>query len=829
MSKRPEELMECFGKRMVFMDGGMGTLLQQKGLQGGERPECWNIERPQEIIDIHCAYLAAGCDVVTANTFGATHEHLGEVAQTCMQAGVRLALQATQQCGRGWVAADMGSLGRLLSPYGDLPFEDAVQQFREAFTAGLHAGADLLLIETMTDLLEAKAAVLAAREAMEETGRKVPLFCSLTFDEKGRLLTGADIRGAAAMLCGLGVDAIGLNCGNAPAALYENARELLRWSEAPVFVSPNASLPVVVNGRTTFPTSPADFAQDMQEMARMGVWGLGGCCGTTPEHIEALTRATGHMKPLPRHVEECCVISGRSKSIAMGARPLMIGERLNPTGKPRMKQALKENDIDFLLREAVAQADAGADVLDVNVGLPEVDEPRMLRQVIEAVQTVCELPLQIDTADVNALTAALRSYAGKPLINSVCGKQKVMDEVFPLAAQYGGTLVALLLDEQGIPETAEGRLTIARRIIAEAETYGIHKKELLFDALTMTVSTDEQAAQTTLETVRRLRVELGVKTVLGVSNVSFGLPQRPLLTAAFTAMAIGVGLNAAIMNPLDDVVRTLVDAAVAVSGRDTGFGHYLKAYAEAHVGMNVGKGERCNPAAADAGDARGEASAARQKKPEDACGEAIGKGLAKEAAKQAERLLAEGMNPLEVIERAVMPALGDVGDGYEAGRLFLPQLLQSAQAAQAAFEVIRARLPESSGQSGEKVILATVQGDVHDIGKNIVKVLLQNYGFQVIDLGKDVPPQAVVDAVHESGARIVGLSALMTTTVPAMEATIDLLRKEAPNVRTVVGGAVLTQEYAAQMGADGYGKDAMASVRFAQACSEKDTPPRKNT
>lgn len=810
MMKRGETLMSLWGKRFLYFDGAMGTLLQARGLKAGEEPERWNIARPQLVKEVHLAYLEAGCDIIASNTFGATRAHLGEDADALMTAGVKVAMEAVREAGHGWVAADISSLGRLLQPYGDMPFEEAVQQFREAAQAGLTAGADLVLIETMTDLLELKAAVLGAREAMEAVGLQVPLFCSAAFDGKRRLLTGADIRGTAAMLVGLGADAVGLNCGLGPKDLLEHTRELFRWCEKPVFISPNAGVPVVVSGITTFPTDAKDFAQEMVPVAELGVWGLGGCCGTTPAHLESMIRSTKGLNPLPRHGEEACVISGRSVSLAMGEKPLLIGERINPTGKPRMKQALREGDLDFLLREAVAQAEAGADALDVNVGLPGINEPEMLSKAVTAIQTVCELPLQIDSADAQAMEAALRVYAGKPIINSVSGKQEVLTQVLPLARKYGGALVVLLLDDNGIPDTAQGRLAIARRVIREAERWGIPRRELLFDALTLAASGGEGAPGVTLETLRLLREELGVKTVLGVSNVSFGLPQRPLLTAAFTAMAIGQGLSAAILNPLEPMVRAMMDAASAISGRDEGFARYLAAYG--------GQGDyvlTSQPREQEtAGNRTLESDGAAQSL--DPAAQAILQGLASQAAMLVRARLEEGSPPLGLVESCVMPGLAEAGNRYEQGGLFLPQLLQSAQAAQAAFEEIRRRLPREQADQGKKVVLATVQGDVHDIGKNIVKVLLQNYGYSVVDLGRDVPPQSVLEAVQSSHAKLVGLSALMTTTVPAMERTIALLKRETPDVRVMVGGAVLTQEYADQIGADGYGKDAMAAVRLAE-------------
>ena len=797
-------------KGFLYLDGGMGTMLQAAGLKGGEAPELWNLSHPEQVMDIHRKYLAAGCDIVTANTFGATRTHLGEQAAMCMQEGIAVAQKAVLEAGYGWVAADIGPLGRLLAPYGDMPFEEAIRQFHEAAAAALTAGADVLLIETMTDLLEIKAAVLGCKEAMAEKGQSVPLLCSVTFDDRGRLLTGADIPGTVAMLEGLRVDALGLNCGHEPKALMENIQALLSISHLPVFISPNASLPVVIHGVTTFPTSPEEFGADMQKIAELGVWGMGGCCGTTPAHIAALRQATSSMpliSPPSNAIEP--IISGRSLSLSVGKRPLMIGERLNPTGKPLMKQALRENDLDFLLREAIAQGEAGADVLDVNVGMPEIDEPAMLQATVSAIQTVSGLPLQLDTANPSALEPALRSYCGKPLINSVSGKQKVMDAVFPLAAKYGGMIVALTLDDSGIPDTVEGRLTVARRIITEAEKYGIPKSELLFDALTMPISTNEQAAQITLETVERLTAELGVKTVLGVSNVSFGLPQRPLLTSAFTTMAIGKGLSAAILNPLDETVRTLWDAAVMISGRGEGFSGYLAQYAE-KLPLSIGTEKSEKSASAE------KQNSPSSQSPENPAIGAIIHGLSGDAGQETRLLLKQGMTPMEIIEKIIMPALTLVGEQYEKGTLFLPQLLQSASAAQSAFDTLRAQMPENSSPADRRIILATVQGDVHDIGKNIVKVLLQNYGFAVTDLGKDVSPLAVLKAVEDTGATVVGLSALMTTTVPAMIETVSELKKTHPQVRIMVGGAVLTPEFAEQIGADGYGRDAMASVRLAQ-------------
>lgn len=793
------------GKRLMYFDGGMGTLLQAMGLSGGERPETWNLIYPDRIAQVHRRYLEAGCDIVTTNTFGATSAHLGEAAPSCMRAGVRIAREAVSRVGRGYVAADMGPSGRLLAPYGDLPFEAAVRLFQDAFAAAIDEGPDLLLIETMTDLAEVKACVLGAKQALRASGAELPLFVSLTFDERGRLLTGADIPGAIAMLEGLGVTAVGLNCGHEPSALMDNVRTLAACSSLPFFVQPNASLPLVIDGKTVFPTTPEDFARDMLPMVPLGAWALGGCCGTTPEHIARLVSATRGCPIVSRETSPRCVISGRTQSLSLDEGPLIIGERLNPTGKKRLKQALREGDMDAVMREAIAQTEAGAHALDVNVGLPELDEPACLTRVVQAVQSVCDVPLQLDTADPRALEAAMRVYIGRPLVNSVCGKQAVMDAVFPLVREYGGALVALTLDESGIPDTVQGRLDIAERIAQEAARYGIRSTDLLFDALTLTIATDAAAASVTLETVRELH-RRGYKTVLGVSNVSFGLPNRPAMTASFLSMALAAGLDAAILNPLDPVVCAAFWAGRALTGCDKGMEDYLQTMQRLPPLTSTAAA----PAFASAPAAQDGAEAG------DALFRAIRGGLAGDARLAAQALLDAGREPLSLIEGSVMPALTEVGARYERGELFLPQLLQSANAAQAAFEPIRQRLPAQTGEGAGRVVLATVHGDVHDIGKNIVKVLLLNYGFAVTDLGKNVPPLRVLEAVRDTGARLVGLSALMTTTVPAMRETIELLKKEAPGVTVVVGGAVLTQAYADQIGADHYAPDAMATVRVAQ-------------
>ena len=881
-------------QRLTYFDGGLGTALQAMGLQGGENPGNWNLTHPREVKSVHLGYLNAGSDLVAANTFAANPLHFPDSWETVLREGIRLAKEAVAEAGHGYVALDAGSVGRLIQPLGDLPFEQAVTLYRDMALVAVDAECDLLMAETMTDLREIKAAVLGYREALAKTGAALPVLVSMSFDVNGRLLTGSDIEGAAAMLCGMeGVDALGINCGREPGALLPNLRRLLNCAEGkPVFFMPNASVPTLVNGKTVFATQPEAFAADMVKAAAMGAQGLGGCCGTNDRYIAALVAATRGMPVLAPVAPDQddglapTAVSGVSQTVTLGGRPIVIGERLNPTGKKRMKLALRDGEIDYLLGEATAQLEAGADALDVNVGLPELDEVKLLPEVTGAVQGVAGAPLQLDSADPEALAAALRTYVGKPIINSVSGKKHVMEQVFPLARRYGGAVVALLLDEDGIPATVEGRLAIARRLIVEAARYGLKKRDLLFDALTLTVATDPDAARVTLETVRRLHDELRVKTVLGVSNVSFGLPRRGVLTSAFLSMAVEKGLSAAIINPLDEAVRGAFDGACAALGYDAGFERYLAAYGQtaegvpapaapavpndpaasaaalaareavrlageairrAEAALNVPPATADAPCACAACAAAAEAScsapgpASRQPQaaapeirpseareaatqpsaagqtPYDALFQSILRGLSKAAAECAEQAMAAGAPPLSVVENGVIPALSEVGARYERGVFFLPQLMQSANAAKQAIAAATARMPDAKPSADRTVLLATVHGDVHDIGKNIVATLLGSYGFGVIDLGRDVPPETVVAAARESGVRLVGLSALMTTTVPAMRATVELLRKELPSVRIMVGGAVLTQDLATELGADGYAADAMGAVRYAGA------------
>ena len=781
-------ILDKMKKGRIFFDGGMGSMLQARGLEPGEFPETWNLRHPDMIEAIHLEYLMAGADVISANTFGANGLKYKEetvCVETVITEAVRIAKSAIQKAGHGYVALDIGPTGSLLAPYGTLEFEACCNVYKEVVRAGVSAGADLILIETMGDSYELKAAVLAAKEESD-----LPVFATVTLDAHGKMLTGGDVESVTALLEGLGVDVIGLNCGLGPVQLLPFVKKMAEAASVPIMVSPNAGLPRDVRGNTVYDIDADEFSLAMEKIAGYASV-LGGCCGTTPEYIRKMIEVCGEI-PMPLvEKKNRTVITSYSRAVEFGNRPIIIGERINPTGKPRLKQALKERDMSYLFHLAVSQQESRADVLDVNVGLPGIDEPLVMTEAVRELQGVTDLPLQIDTSDIAALECAMRIYNGKPMVNSVNGDPKVMDAVFPLIKKYGGVVVALCLDENGIPDTAEGRIKIAHKIYARAEEFGIDKQDILVDALCMAVSSDKNAAQTTLETVRKIREE-GGKTILGISNVSFGLPARERLNAAFFMMALQEGLSAGIVNPNSEAMMTVYDSFLVLSARDANCEKYIDTYAKKTDIM---------PGMVEA-----EESALRK---------CVCKGFVKEAACSAKTLLSS-KTPMEIIDQELIPALDEVGKRFEAGTLYLPQLLMSAEAAKSAFAVIKEHMKtfEWEQKKGETVILASVKGDIHDIGKNIVKVLLENYGFEVIDLGRDVPPEKIVDAVVKEHAKAVGLSALMTTTVPAMEETIRLLKRTAPSVKVAVGGAVLTKEYADSIGADAYCKDAMATVNY---------------
>ena len=794
------KITEFIKENTLFLDGGMGTLLQKEGLAPGELPERWNLSHPDIIRGVHLAYFKAGSHVVATNTFGANIlKYSADELDAIVCAAVKNARDAQKAANAHhptWVALDIGPTGKMLKPYGDLAFEDAVRIFAETVKLGVKYGVDLILIETMADTYEAKAAVLAAKEQST-----LPVFVSCAFGADGKLLTGADASAAVALFEGLGADAIGANCSEGPDKLAHVIEKFLSYASVPVLFKPNAGLPKSENGTTVYDLSAEEFSAKIAALVKKGVRAVGGCCGTTPAYIEALVKAARDISPLPLSEKNLTSVSSYTHAVHFGDEPILIGERINPTGKPRFKEALRARDMDYILREGLSEEEKGVHILDVNVGLPEIDECEMLSSAVTALQAVTDLPLQIDTADALAMENALRIYNGKPMLNSVNGKQESLDAILPLAKKYGALTVALTLDENGIPETAEARVAIARRILEEGKKYGLSAKDFIFDPLALTVSADAHAAVETLRAVEMIRRELGCHVSLGVSNVSFGLPARDMINGTFFAMALSRGLSAAIMNPHSAEMMKIYHTYRTLAGLDQNCAEYI-AFAE--------------EAAPSDGKAAPVSDSMNLK-------DAIVKGLGDLAASLTQARISAGDAPLTLVENDIIPALNAVGEGFEKKTVYLPGLLIAAEAAKRAFEEVKTVLKGAKPTKGT-VVLATVKGDIHDIGKNIVKLLLENYGFAVVDLGKDVAADTVVDAVKRTRAALVGLSALMTTTVPAMEECIRRLRSECPSVRVMVGGAVLTQEYADAIGADFYAPDAMAGVRYAETLENSRIP-----
>lgn len=808
---------ELFGKKIILCDGAMGTMMQKYGLKAGELPELLNFSQPEIIREIHEAYYQAGSDFVSTNTFGCNRlkfkdseytaaQIIGQAVKIAKDAAGNAMERASVQGNpfkEKFVALDIGAIGKLMEPVGDLSFDMAYDIFKELVVAGAEAGADFVLFETFTDVYEMKAAVLAAKENCD-----LPVFCSVTFQEDGRMLLGTDPLSAVNILQDLGIDALGINCSLGPKQMVGIAKEFLKYSKLPVLVQPNAGLPSIVNGETVFGVDIPEYIEAMQELLHAGIAVAGGCCGTDPGYIAALANSIKSINypalspdaDRVRRGKALTAISSSTKTVVLDDRIRMIGERINPTGKKALKEALKAKDLSYIENEAIKQVKAGAEILDINVGLPEIDECEMMLTAVRKVSAVVSAPLQIDSANPEVMEAAARYYNGKPIINSVNGKQENMDAVFPIIKKYGACVIALTLDEKGLPENAEERISIAERIIKTAESYGIGRERILVDCLTLTVSAQQNAGRDTLEAIRQVKKQFGVKTTLGASNVSFGLPDRKLLNRTFLAMALEAGLDAPITDPLVPEYADTIHAFEALSGKDMESGDYIRYY-----------GGQSDPAAGKA-PAKGGAQA---EKTEMTLEEIIIEGYEDRAAKAAENLL-KSMKPLEIVEQKIIPALEIVGRDYESGVSFLPQLIKSADTVKAAFVVLKDAMRVSGGIiSYGKVILATVQGDIHDIGKNIVKVLLENYGYEVLDLGKDVPIEKVVETAKSQNIRMVGLSALMTTTVVNMEKTIKALKDTGVDCVTAVGGAVLTEEYAKKIGADFYCKDAMDTVRAA--------------
>lgn len=800
-------VLEYMKDHVLFLDGGMGTLLQAEGLQPGEHPEHWNITHSEVIVKLQKAYFDAGSNVINTNTFGANilkfpEEELDEILK-CAIANAKKARDTSTGQQEKFIALDIGPTGKLLKPYGDFDFEEAVSVFAKTVRLGVQYGVDLIFIETMNDSYETKAALLAAKENCD-----LPVFVSNAYGEDGKLMTGADAATMTAMLEGMGADAIGVNCSLGPKALTPVVREYLKYASVPVLLKPNAGLPRDVDGRTVFDVEAEEFSQDVAQLMKEGVRIAGGCCGTTPAYLAALTEKTKDMKPVPVTQKDLTWVSSYTHAVIFGKKPVLIGERINPTGKKRLKQALRENDMDYILTEGINQQECGVEILDVNVGLPEIEEAEVLKNAVFELQAVLDLPLQIDTSDPVAMEQALRRYNGKAMINSVNGKEESMETIFPLVKKYGGLVVALTLDESGIPETAAERVAIAERILKKAAEYGIDKRDLIFDTLAMTVSADPNSAKVTMDALEEIKTRLGCHTSLGVSNVSFGLPNRDMINGTFFALAMQKGLSAAIMNPFSAEMMKAYHAYCALMGLDENFAAYI-AFASKEMPHQTTSASPVQTVSVSAGE---EGHSPLQR--------AIIKGLREQAGNLTKEMLLQNP-PLEIVQKEIIPALDVVGKGFEEKRMYLPQLLMSAEAAKYAFEEIKGVMAAEQNKSAAKCafVIATVQGDIHDIGKNIVKLLLENYGFDVTDLGRDVAPETIVETVQKIHAPLVGLSALMTTTVPAMEETIKQLRVGAPWCKVVVGGAVLTQEYADRIGADKYAKDAMETVRYAEEMS----------
>ncbi len=804
--KKNNRLLETIKQKRLYFDGGLGSLLQGMGLQPGERPELWSITKPEKLEAVHRAYYEAGCNLVVSNTFGVNREKY-ENYEELIEAGINCVKAAAGGKPDRFAGFDMGPLGKMLEPIGSCSFEEAVSIFADNVKAAVKSGADFIIIETMNDAYETKAAVVAAKENSD-----LPIFVSNAYDERGRLMTGATPGAMIAMLEGLGVDALGMNCSFGPDKLLEIMGEFEKYASVPVIVMPNAGLPEMVNGKMTYNIDAERFSEYMVEIAQKGGTLLGGCCGTTPEYMRKMIEK---VEKLPYRIPEkknYTMVSSYSHEVVMGESPVLIGERINPTGKPKLKEALKTNNMEYILTEGIRQDEAGVHILDVNVGLPEIDEPKMMKDAVRALQSVSDLPLQIDTSDPEAMEAGMRIYNGKPLVNSVNGKSEVMDSIFPIVKKYGGTVIALTIGEDGIPDTAEGRFNIAMDIIKRASEYGIDSKDIIVDPLAMTISSNQKGARVALEVVKKLS-EMGIKTSMGVSNISFGLPERDMINSVFFANALERGMNCAIMNPFSEAMMDVYYAFRALNCMDENCLEYI-GYAERKPEKSV----KIPSGAAD----NSEAVSNNRTAEDDAanCGksalfDSILKGMKKKSAEEAAKLVNEE-EPLNIINNHIVPSLNEIGKAFEEGKAYLPQLLLSAEAASGAFEVVREKLPKKENDTLQSVILATVKGDIHDIGKNIVKVLLQSYGFNVIDLGKDVSPETIRDKAVETGCCVVGLSALMTTTVPAMKDTISLLRKTGKDIRVIVGGAVLNEDYSKLIGADKYSPDAMDTVRFAR-------------
>lgn len=798
------ELKDKLGKEVIIFDGAMGTVLQQRGLKAGDVPEKLNIEKSKEIIDIHKSYLKAGAEILTTNTFGANALKMEEIdysVEEVIAAGVENAKAAVMESGlEAAVALDMGPLGELLEPMGSLTFDEAYNLYQQQVLVGVEYGADLIHIETIADLYEARAAVLAAKE-----NSNLPVFCTLTFEEDGRTFTGGSIRSMISVLEGLGVDGLGLNCSLGPEKLEPLVEEVLKYSETPVILQANAGLPVVEEGETVFKISPEEYFKPLARLYEKGLAVVGGCCGTNEDFITLIAENLKNKKVKKRKITRESLVCSPSQYLKLDGVNV-VGERINPTGKAAFKQALRNEDLDHILKVAVEEVDAGADILDVNLGLPDIDEKAMMVKVIKELQGILDIPLQIDSSDPEVIEEALRYYNGTAIVNSVNGEKEVLENTLPAVKKYGAAVIGLTMDDNGIPDTAAGRFAVAERIVKKAAEYGISRDKIIIDCLTLTASAQQEGVKETLKALKMVREKLGVKTTLGVSNVSFGLPARPILNRTFLSMALYQGLNLPIIDPNDQEMMAAVKAAAVLNNLDPGAAQYIEYMAE---------NESDNDSKAAAENSRDNNSKADLKT-------VIVKGLKTEAGRLTEEILQE-KEALEIVNDYLIPALDTVGERYEKGEMFLPQLVQSAETVKEAFAVLKAEMARTGGRniSKGKIVMATVKGDVHDIGKNIVKTVLENYGYQIIDLGRNVNIKEVVKAVKENEIKLLGLSALMTTTVKNMEKTIKAVREAAPATKIMVGGAVLTADYAEMIEADFYARDAKEAVEIAKKIFEE--------
>lgn len=794
---------EYIKDNILVFDGAMGTMLQNLGLKLGENPEIFNITHREEIIKIHKDYINSGAKIITTNTFGANELKLKNTkfsVEEIIKSGVDLAKKAREnkEC---YIALDIGPIGELLEPMGTLSFDKAINIFKRQIKVGVDSGVDIILIETMTDLYEMKAAIIAAKESCD-----IPIFATMTFEEDGRTFTGCLPESMAITLEGLGVDAVGVNCSLEPSELNNIVKNIINNTNLPVIVQPNAGLPNIIERKAVYDITEKEFSNSVRELVDMGVSIIGGCCGTTPSFIEELSKIAKYKRKVNRREVIKYAVASPYKVVEIN-EVRVVGERINPTGKKRFKKAIIDKDMDYILRQAIEQIEGGAEILDVNVGLPEIDEESLMESAIKELQSIVDVPLQIDSGKKNVIEKGLRVYNGKPIVNSVSGEDKVLDNILPLVKKYGAAVVGLTLDNNGIPKDPESRFKIAEKIVNRAIEYGIKKEDVYIDCLALTVSAQQEEVMDTLKALRMVKERLGVKTLLGVSNISFGLPNRELINETFLALALGAGLDLPIINPNKEGMMNVIDSFKVLNNNDCGAKRYIETYGDKKVervliskkiDLNINHSKQLDD-------------------NEESLEKLILQGLKNSTRKITERLLEE-KTELQIVNEDLIPALDKVGEKYEKGEIFLPQLIQAAETVKVSFDLIKDRLVklDKGDVSKGKIILATVKGDIHDIGKNIVKVILENYGYDILDLGKDVPIEKVVKEAKENNIKLVGLSALMTTTIVSMEETIVALKKAGFKGKIFVGGAVVTADYSEKMGADFYAKDAKESVEIAK-------------